>query len=74
MCRLKARAAELEGKLKENEHTIATIERLELKCGMHESEVGKLRQTLGEDFEDAVQSAAELQDLCQKVWFPVRVH
>eukprot|EP00892_Ulva_mutabilis_P005118 jgi/Ulvmu1/2979/UM015_0019.1 len=62
----KVKAAELEEKLRENEAAIAQIERLELKCGMHEAEVEKLRQALGDGFGDSAQSAAELQSICVK--------
>lgn len=65
--RLKVKAAQLEGQLKENEQAITQIERLELKYGMHEAEAGKLRESLGDSLDGDMPSAAELQVMCEKV-------
>ena len=67
LCRLKAKAAQLEAQLKENEQAITQIERLELKYGMHEAEAEKLRQSLGDCLDGDIPSAAELQAMCEKV-------
>lgn len=66
-CRLKEKTAELDEKLKENEQAIGQIERLELKCGMHEAEAEKLKETLGEGLDIDLPSSAELQTMCDKV-------
>lgn len=73
-CRLQARAAELEAQLAENEQAIAHVERLELKCGMHEAEAEKLRQAVGDIPDAELPSAAELQAMCDKVRRPPPPH